>query len=71
MALPARYDEDEAVTLFHAGCRDVLPLIEPATVALLMAEPPYGVGERRDRLARQRSAPARQSVSRFAWEVPA
>lgn len=59
MSLPEPYYRDESVTLFHADCRDVLPSIDPATVALVIADPPYGVGERCDRLARKRTALAR------------
>lgn len=36
------YDQD-GITIYHADCADVLPLVEPSTVALLLTDPPYGV----------------------------
>jgi site-specific DNA-methyltransferase (adenine-specific) len=59
MVLPEPYYRDEAVTLYHGDCRSILPEVDPATVALVIADPPYGVGERCDRRARQRGALAR------------
>lgn len=35
------YDRD-GIRIFHADCRDVLPSIDPATVALVLTDPPYG-----------------------------
>lgn len=37
------YYSDDLVTIFHARCEDVLPTIDPATVDLLLADPPYGI----------------------------
>lgn len=37
------YFSDDAVTLYLGDCRKVLPSIDPATVALLLADPPYGM----------------------------
>ena len=36
------YDRD-GITIFHARCEDVLPSIDPATVDLLLTDPPYGI----------------------------
>jgi DNA modification methylase len=36
------YYQDEAVTIYHADCRDVLPTLEP--VDLVLTDAPYGVG---------------------------
>jgi site-specific DNA-methyltransferase (adenine-specific) len=38
------YYDDGTCTIYHDDCRDVLPLIDPASVALLLADPPYGIG---------------------------
>lgn len=38
----APYYADDAVTLYHGDCRDILPLLEPESVTLLWTDPPYG-----------------------------
>lgn len=38
------YDED-GVTIYHADCRDVLPLLERGCVDLVLTDPPYNVGK--------------------------
>lgn len=35
------YYQDEAVTIYHGDCRDVLPLVGPTE--LVVADPPYGI----------------------------
>ena len=37
------YYTDDLVTIYNADCRDVLPSIDPATVDLLLTDPPYGM----------------------------
>jgi len=41
--LPKPYYEDEAVCIYHADCRDILPLLNP--VDLVLTDPPYPNGE--------------------------
>ena len=41
------YDRD-GITIWHADCRDVLPDIDPATVGLLLTDPPYGINANLD-----------------------
>jgi len=36
------YYQDDAVTIYHGDCRDILPTLEP--VDLVLTDPPYGVG---------------------------
>jgi DNA modification methylase len=36
------YYQDDAVTIYHGDCRDVLPTLEP--VDLVLTDPPYGIG---------------------------
>ena len=43
MTLPEPYYQDESCTIYHADCREILPLIEP--VDLVLTDPPYGVGK--------------------------
>lgn len=33
----------DGITLYHADCRDVLPLLEPGSVDLVLTDPPYGI----------------------------
>ncbi len=36
------YDED-GITIYHADCADVLPLVPPEDVDLVLTDPPYGI----------------------------
>ena len=47
MTVPTPYFQDEAVTIYHGDCRDILPLLEP--VDLVLTDPPYGIGYRSNR----------------------
>lgn len=40
---PKPYYDRDGITIWHADCRDVLPTIDPATVNLLLTDPPYGM----------------------------
>ena len=37
------YDVD-GIQIWHADCNDVLPTVDPASVGLLLTDPPYGIG---------------------------
>lgn len=37
------YDVD-GIQIWHADCADILPTIDPVSVALLLTDPPYGMG---------------------------
>ena len=37
------YYADDLVTIYHARCEDVLPGVDPASVDLLLTDPPYGI----------------------------
>lgn len=39
------YYTDDAVTIHHADFREVLPTVAPGSIALVLADPPYGIGE--------------------------
>jgi len=38
------YFRDESVVIYHADCRDILPLIRAGSVDLVLTDPPYGIG---------------------------
>lgn len=44
MSLPKPYYQDDAVTIYHADCREILPHLEP--VDLVLTDPPYGLNYR-------------------------
>lgn len=48
MALPEPYFQDESCTIYHGDCRDILPLLEPGSIDVLLTDPPYASGARRD-----------------------
>ncbi len=41
---PRIYYQDDAVTLWHGDCRDVLGMLEKESIRLLWTDPPYGHG---------------------------
>lgn len=38
------YFERDGIVIYHGDCREILPLIDPASVELVLTDPPYGVG---------------------------
>jgi len=38
------YYQDEWCAIYHADCRDILPLIPDKSIDLVLTDPPYGVG---------------------------
>ncbi len=43
MILPAPYYSDDAVTIYNADCRDILPEFERGGADLVITDPPYGM----------------------------
>lgn len=46
VSLPEPYYEQDGITIYHADCRDILPLIEPGSIDLVLTDPPYGLGDK-------------------------
>ena len=38
---PEPYYEQDGITIYHADCREILPLLEPGSVDLVLTDPPY------------------------------
>lgn len=51
---PYYFDERAGITIYHCRNELILPLINPASVDLVLTDPPYGVNERTDRASRGR-----------------
>ena len=41
LTLPKPYYQDDAVTIYHGDCREILPLL--TKVDLVLTDPPYGI----------------------------
>ena len=56
-SLPKPYYQDDAVAIYHADCRDILPLIPDKSIELVLTDPPYNAGinygSYKDNLSRQ------------------
>ena len=44
-SLPTPYYEQDGITIYHADCRDILPLLEPGSIDLVLTDPPYGIAD--------------------------
>lgn len=64
MTMPTPYYDQDGITIYHADCRDILPLLEPASVDLVLTDPPYGVAYSTGR----RAADIRSST-RLAYDL--
>ena len=64
------YYADDLVTIFNTDCRDVLPNIDPATVDLLLTDPPYGIGIQTDNVSRSRRSLGRTFPRVYGDDAP-
>jgi DNA modification methylase len=67
MTLPTPYFQDDSVTIYHADCRDIVPLLPK--VDLILTDPPYGTGQNphRDPQARTKLA-ATKFYGSWDWD---
>ena len=50
------YYEQDGIVIFHADCRDVLPMLEPGSVDFIFTDPPYGHNNNNGDLIQRREA---------------
>jgi site-specific DNA-methyltransferase (adenine-specific) len=60
------YFERAGITIYHADCRDVLPLLEPGSVDLVLTDPPYGATYQSNRAVGQGHAPITNDGTRLS-----
>ena len=56
------YYEDDAVTIYHGDCREVLPTVDLPGEAVVVTDPPYGIGWSRGENTRKRSSQAHAGI---------
>ena len=55
--MPEPYYSDDLVTLYHGDCREILPELDPASIDLVMTDPPFSVPVTYQDVNRTNSAP--------------
>jgi site-specific DNA-methyltransferase (adenine-specific) len=58
------YFEANGVTIYHGDCREILPTLDPASVDLVLTDPPYGINLDTANHSRGRSRHVHASGSR-------
>lgn len=70
MTLPTPYHQEDAVTIYHGDCRQIMPLL--GRFDLLMADPPYGIGAAKESFygtqKRKNSAAAPRDYGDSEWD---
>jgi DNA modification methylase len=68
--LPAPYYDRDGITIYHADCRQILPML--GRFDLLMADPPYGIGAAKESFygtkKRKNSAAPPRDYGHAAWD---
>jgi site-specific DNA-methyltransferase (adenine-specific) len=63
------YYQDEAVTIYHGDCREVLPLLSSETVHLVLTDPPYGVTYESNRVVGRGTNPISNDGTRLSLRL--
>ena len=61
------YFEDDAVTIYHGDCRDILPSLPK--VDLVLTDPPYGIKENAHRVASRGKLAKTRDYGNFDWDL--
>jgi DNA modification methylase len=67
MILPKPYFQDDAVTIYNADCRDIIP--ELPKVDLVLTDPPYGLKQNAFRVKNREKLAKTTNYGDFNWDV--
>jgi DNA modification methylase len=64
--LPAPYYQDDACTIYHGDCREILPLLPK--VDLVLTDPPYGIGRDGQKKSTGPTGGGRKAYEFLGWD---
>lgn len=62
------YYSEDGIIVYHGDCREILPSIDPATVDLVLTDPPYGITLETRRRRPSNTLNALSRRNRWDWE---
>lgn len=63
------YYQDEAVTIYHGDCREIIPALPSETVDLVLTDPPYGVTYESNRVVGRGTNPISNDGTRLSLRL--